>query len=227
MTVGSAERPARPDRGSGGCHGRGEEAVQLAGDVALEAAPDLLGGLALGGAAGDVGAGIRAAAHAGVGDRMNRLVQGAVTAAVEPMPGGASAAGLLGADAAEGGEGGLVAAPAGVGERHDDLGGADRADAALVGQPGGQVVDDVLQLGPISFEFAAPVAQRDRQPADLAVAYRLGAGGLPGLAAPGQLVESALGEFAAGQGAVGVVAVAQQRLEPVGLPGLGSGGRSI
>ena len=53
-----------------GCwgHGGGEGAVELAGDGPLEAAPDLLGVLALGGAPGDVGLGGRAAAHPGRGD---------------------------------------------------------------------------------------------------------------------------------------------------------------
>src|SRR5580700_4826389 len=47
----------------GRIHRPGEVAVELAGDVSLEAAADFPGGLSLGGAPGDVGAGAGAAAH--------------------------------------------------------------------------------------------------------------------------------------------------------------------
>jgi hypothetical protein len=67
-----------------------------------EAAPDLLVVLALSDAAGDVGLSLGAGAHPGLGDGVDRLVQGAITAAVEPMPGVLAAAGLDGADPAEG-----------------------------------------------------------------------------------------------------------------------------
>src|SRR5829696_1225153 len=70
----------------GECGAGVEGAVELAGDVALEAAPDLTAGFALGGAAGDVVLGRRAAPHAGHGDGVDRAVQGPVSAAVEPMP---------------------------------------------------------------------------------------------------------------------------------------------
>ena len=49
--------------------------VELAGDVALGAAADFAGGLALGGAPGDVGAGAGAAAHLGERDRVDGAVQ--------------------------------------------------------------------------------------------------------------------------------------------------------
>jgi hypothetical protein len=45
-----------------------EEFEQLSGDEALEAPSDLAGGLALGGPAGGVGAGLRVIAQAGLGD---------------------------------------------------------------------------------------------------------------------------------------------------------------
>src|SRR5207244_8320027 len=47
------------------------------------------------------------------------------------------------------GEGGLVAAAPGVGERHDGLGGADRADAGTAGQPRGKLVHDGGELGAV------------------------------------------------------------------------------
>jgi len=69
--------------------------------------------------------------RAGHGDGVDGAVEGSVAAAVESVPHGAAAAGLqwAGAD-----EGGVVAAAPGVGEGHDGVGGADRADAAPIGQ---------------------------------------------------------------------------------------------
>jgi hypothetical protein len=67
--------------------------VELAGDVALEAAADFPGGLSLSGAPGDVGAGPRAAAHPDQRDGVDGAVQGPVPAAVEAVPDGLAAAG--------------------------------------------------------------------------------------------------------------------------------------
>ena len=55
--VSTSLRGGRSGIGGGGCggHGGGEGTVELAGDVPLEAAADLAGGLALGGAPGHVG----------------------------------------------------------------------------------------------------------------------------------------------------------------------------
>src|SRR4051794_32273044 len=103
------------------CHRRGQGSVELAGDVALEAAPDLLGGLAFGAAAGDVGAGGRAAAHPGGGDGVDCAVECPVAALAEPVAHGPAAAGRQRAGAGQRGECGLVAAPAGVGVAHDGL----------------------------------------------------------------------------------------------------------
>jgi hypothetical protein len=71
----------------GGERGAGVEgAVELAGDVALEAPLNLSAGFALGCATGDVVLGGGAAPDAGDGDGVDRAVQGPVAAAVEPMP---------------------------------------------------------------------------------------------------------------------------------------------
>lgn len=51
----------------------------------------------------------------------------------------------------------------------DHLGGADRAGTGSVGQPGGQLIDDGLQLGAVGLELAPGFADRDRQPAQLTV----------------------------------------------------------
>src|SRR6188472_686965 len=77
----------------------GEDAVKLAGDVALEAAPDLTAGLAFGGASGDVFLGRWAGSDAGQGDGVDCAVQGSVAAAVESVPNRLAAAGRHGAGA--------------------------------------------------------------------------------------------------------------------------------
>src|SRR4051812_42773913 len=133
---------SRVRRAGGGGHGGSEGAVELAGDVPLEAASDLAGGLALGGAPGDVGLGGGAAAHPDHGDGVDGAVERAVAAAVEPVAHGAAAAGLQRAGAGQRGERGVVAASTGVGEADDGLGGGDRADAAALGEPGSEIVGD-------------------------------------------------------------------------------------
>jgi NAD(P)-dependent dehydrogenase (short-subunit alcohol dehydrogenase family) len=65
------------------------------------------------------------------------FVQCPVAASVESVACGLAAGGLDRAGPGELGERGVVATAAGVGERHDGLGGADWADPVLVGQPGG------------------------------------------------------------------------------------------
>ena len=64
-----------------------EEAVDLAGDVAFEAALGFSGGFAFGGSFGDVGLGVWAVAAAGDGDGVQRSVELAVAAAVEAVAG--------------------------------------------------------------------------------------------------------------------------------------------
>ena len=64
-----------------------EEAVDLAGDVAFEAALGFSGGFAFGGSFCDVGLGVGAVAAAGDGDGVQRSVELAVAAAVGPEPG--------------------------------------------------------------------------------------------------------------------------------------------
>ena len=75
--------------------------VDLAGDVALEAAHDFALGLAFGGAAFDVGAGALAVAQAADGDQVQRAVGLAVTAVVEAMAGRLAGGGRDRARAAE------------------------------------------------------------------------------------------------------------------------------
>src|SRR6266536_6206997 len=70
-----------------------EGVVELAGDVALEAADDLGFGQALGGATVGVGAGASAVAEAADGDQVDCAVGVAVAAAVEPVAARASGGG--------------------------------------------------------------------------------------------------------------------------------------
>jgi len=71
----------------------GELPVELAGDIALDAAADFPAGLSLGGAPGNVGPRARATAHPDQRDGMDGPVEGPVPAAVEPVPDGLAAAG--------------------------------------------------------------------------------------------------------------------------------------
>jgi hypothetical protein len=65
------------------------------------------------------------------------------------MPNHLAATGLQWTGARQRGEGGVASAPSGVGERHDGLSCGYRADAAALGQPGSDLVNDGLQLSPV------------------------------------------------------------------------------
>jgi hypothetical protein len=67
--------------------GAAQVRVDLAGDVAFQAADDLGLGQAFGGAPGDVGAGGGVGAHPGDHDPPQGVVGLPVTAGVEPVPG--------------------------------------------------------------------------------------------------------------------------------------------
>jgi len=98
-------------------HRSGELPVEFAGDVALEAAADFPCRLSLGGAPGDVGAGAGAAADPGHCDGVDGAVEGAVAAAVEPVPDGLAATARRMLDHATGTVDGKIAA-ASTGRRH-------------------------------------------------------------------------------------------------------------
>src|SRR5690242_16738822 len=124
-------------RSSCWCHGSGELPVELAGDVALEAAADFAWGLSFCSASFDVGAGAGAAAGSGQRDGVDGAVQGSVAAAVEPMPHGPAATGRKGAGAGQGRERRLITATARVGEADHGLRRSDGSDPVPVGQTGG------------------------------------------------------------------------------------------
>src|SRR5580700_11185592 len=83
-------------------HGRraGDELVDLAGDVALQAADDLAAGLAFCPAAGDVVPGALVAGEPDHDDPPERVVGLAVAALVQPVPGDLARGRLDGAGAA-------------------------------------------------------------------------------------------------------------------------------
>ena len=89
--------------------GGGEGSVEFSGDVALEAAGDLAVGLAVFGAAFDVGAGDGVAVAADEPDGPERVVGAAVAAAVASVSLDLAAGGFDGAGAAEGAERGFGA----------------------------------------------------------------------------------------------------------------------
>src|SRR5215217_8862540 len=91
-----------------------DEGIELPGQSSLHAPQDLLAAVAHGGAFGRVGAAAWVVHEAVVGDRPQGAVGGAVTAAVQPVPGGLARGGLDRAGAADGSEGGLTVEPVGV-----------------------------------------------------------------------------------------------------------------
>jgi len=112
-----------------------EGVVELAGDVALEAADDLGLGQAFGGATGGVGAGAWVVAQASEDDHVEGVVGGAIAAAVEAVAVGPSAASGDGGHAAQVRERCLGVQPLGVvPERGQELAGDFGADAGQCDQ---------------------------------------------------------------------------------------------
>ena len=105
--------------GSGGRGWTCEVQVDLAGDVAFQAAEDVELGQALVGPALDIGPGGLVAVHADQGDAPQGVVGSAVTSPVEPVAVGAARGRRDGGGAAEMGEGSLRAQPLGVVARGD------------------------------------------------------------------------------------------------------------
>src|SRR5665648_199275 len=127
-----------------GCCGAVEVAVDLAGEVALEASTDLAEGAAFSGSALNVGAGGRVHAHAGDDGHVERAVEATVTAAVALTTW--SHLGRIRSEAAFASLAGVNPIPASSGNtvRHRLNRGGDRADAGLFEQSaGGALVDQV------------------------------------------------------------------------------------
>src|SRR5262245_3699209 len=93
-------------RGEGGEVGE-QGLVDLADEVALDAADDRFFAESLAGAFVDVGAGAWVVAHPAQGHGVQRVVGGPVAAAVQPVPVGASGADRYWGGAAQAGQGGL------------------------------------------------------------------------------------------------------------------------
>jgi len=127
----------------------GQGLVDLAGDVALEAAHDLSGGLALAGAPGYVGLGARVGGHPGEDDPPEDGVGLAVPAAVEAVAALLAGGGVDWADAAQRGEARLGAHPGRVVADGDQQRGRDAgAHACPVPEPGrGGVLNERFQCG--------------------------------------------------------------------------------
>ena len=85
-----------------------EEVEDVAGEVSFEAAERFAGGLAFGAFAGEVGLGRSVGAGAGDGDAVQRRVELAAAAAVEPLAVGAARADGDGGDAGGAGELGVA-----------------------------------------------------------------------------------------------------------------------
>jgi len=95
----------------------------------------------------------------------------------------------------------------------------DRADAAALGQPESDLVNDGLQLSPVGRQRLTPRPQGQSEASDLAVPHRLLAAGLWWFPSPRHGEEHGIGERRTSQITLGVFPAEQQRAEPVGLGG--------
>jgi hypothetical protein len=164
----AADLRVRPPPGSWGLGGA-EVAVDLAGDVALQAADDLVLRQAFGGAPLDVGARRRVSAHPGEHDPPQRVVGLAVAARVESPAGDFPRRGGDRGDRAQVRPGGLRPQPFRVVPGRDQQQGsgvgADAVQGEQAGCAGSDEGDDEL-VEPLDLaveEFGAPsqLAQRD------------------------------------------------------------------
>ena len=126
---------------------RVEQAPDAAGEVAFEAADRFAFGFAFGVSAVEVGAGGWVGAGAGERDDVDRAVELAVTAAVEPVAFGVAGAGGDRGGAGVPREARVGREPFGAGGVADDDRGGDRSAAALVEQLRAVSLDQRLELG--------------------------------------------------------------------------------
>src|SRR3954451_9933897 len=142
-----------------------EGVEDLAGDVALEAADDLVLGLAFGGAAFGVGLGLEAVAQAADGDHVQGAVGVAVAAVVQPVAVGAPRVSGDRAGATKRGERAVAAEPL------DVLSGGDEQLARVSGRSGTQTgrarrgrgdqgLERVVELGDLLVELGDASAYR-------------------------------------------------------------------
>src|SRR4029450_13299472 len=119
----------------------------LAGDDAPQAPLGIAAALALGGAAGHVGAGVGGDAHGPQQDGVQAPFELAVPAAVEPVAGHLPRGGRDRVGAGQGGKGRLGAEASGMRPADQHLGGAEGTDAGNLQQPGGYRPDQGGELG--------------------------------------------------------------------------------
>ena len=160
--------PGRP-RECGLADGAAEVGIDLAGDVALQAANDFLLGFPFGCAAFGVGAGRRIIAQAGEHDPPQGVVGLAVAARVEPAADGLARGCRDGGDAAQVRPGGLAAQPfrvvPGCDEQQRCGVGADPEEGDKAGSAGSDKgADEVIEAAELAVEelrAASQLAQRD------------------------------------------------------------------
>src|SRR5215218_4542795 len=124
--------------------GRGglEQVPDASGEVALEAADRVFGALALGALATDVVLCFAVAAQAGDRDAVDRCVDLAVAAAVEPVTAGVAGADRDRGDPGGPGELGVRSEPLRAGDLADQLGRGQRAEPGLGQQVRGDLGDE-------------------------------------------------------------------------------------
>ncbi|GEL18363.1 hypothetical protein PA7_22000 [Pseudonocardia asaccharolytica DSM 44247 = NBRC 16224] len=152
---------------------------------------------------------------------MQGAVELAVAGAVEPVPDRFAAAGRDGCDPGEGGEGGFVAQPAGVGPGHQELGGGDGTDAGQLEQAGTGRGDELFEFGfvfgGLGFEHQRAAGHgADRADGGAVLDAVAGQGAQPGAA-----VKLLVGGAAAQLLAQGLGGVDDQRFELPDGPGAG------
>src|SRR5215218_959975 len=123
-----------------------EEVPDASGEVALEAADRVFGALALGALASDVVLCFAVAAQAGDRDAVDRGVDLAVAAAVEPVTAGVAGADRDRGDPGGPGELGVRSEPLGAGDLADELGCGERAEPWLSEQVRRDLDDEVSDL---------------------------------------------------------------------------------
>ena len=135
--------------------GRLEQSPDAAGEVALEAADRFAGALAFAASAGDVVARLRVTARAGDDHAVQRRVDLAVAALVEPVALGVARAGGDRRDAGGAGELGRRGEALGAGDLADELGGDQRPEPRLAEQLRRDLPDE---LGDLALELVDRLA---------------------------------------------------------------------
>lgn len=184
---------------AGGCVGGIEDPVDLAGQVAFQAAADLLGGAALGLAPLDVGTGLRVVGHSREDCDVQGPVQSPVATTIEAVADGVARRRRDGVHPGQGGEGGLGADPPVMGPCGEADGGGHWPDAGLLEQRSGLAgLDEFSHAGAVGGDLLVELDHA------LGQTDRLGPGGCGAQVFVAGPPPGYRGDLRAGQGSAGV-----------------------